>query len=106
MTCPHCGAQVALGSRFCNKCRKRLSPVRHGYEFTFVPGSPAPGGDSPTSLSGWAYVAVPTKVGQTGIRSFCVDARGLICSDSSGSVPETMDGSCSISSGTGCVPLN
>jgi len=26
MNCPHCGAQVIPGSRFCNKCRKRIAP--------------------------------------------------------------------------------
>ena len=26
MTCPHCGAQVPAGNRFCNRCRKRVVP--------------------------------------------------------------------------------
>ena len=26
MTCPHCGAPVATGNRFCNRCRKRVTP--------------------------------------------------------------------------------
>ena len=26
MTCPHCGAEVPAGNRFCNRCRKRVAP--------------------------------------------------------------------------------
>jgi hypothetical protein len=26
MTCPHCGAEVPAGNRFCNRCRKRIAP--------------------------------------------------------------------------------
>jgi type IV pilus assembly protein PilA len=26
MVCPHCGAQVSAGNRFCNRCRKRVVP--------------------------------------------------------------------------------
>src|SRR5512134_3452160 len=26
MNCPHCGAPVAPGNRFCNRCRKRVAP--------------------------------------------------------------------------------
>ena len=54
-----------------------------GYVRTFHPGpAPAggvPAGASPTSLTGFAYVAVPVSPGSTGQRSFCGDASGRIC---------------------------
>jgi type II secretory pathway pseudopilin PulG len=91
-----------------------LTSPRHGYEFRFVPGPPAPptalqsGQASPTSLTGWAYVAVPVKAGQTGIRSFCADMSGVICYRADGNPPDASAGACPVSDGRtggGCTPL-
>jgi type II secretory pathway pseudopilin PulG len=70
-----------------------LSPAmatetRRGYAFQFHPGPPAPtevmaqGKISASSLSGFAYLAVPINQNATGIRSFCVDGSGRICASS------------------------
>ena len=65
--------------------------VKSGYRRTFHPGplvdtaldgSPVP----PRSLSTFAYVAVPEKAGQTGVRSFCGDASGRVCAVNAGGI--------------------
>jgi type IV pilus assembly protein PilA len=75
--------------------------VKIGYRRTFHPGSPASVASSPAGaplstggLEGFAYVAVPEKVGQTGVRGFCGDASGRICFTTDGSAPEVSDGAC------------
>jgi hypothetical protein len=91
-----------------------LTSPRGGYEFRFVPGPPAPaeavqsGQASPTSVSGWAYVAVPITVGQTGVRSFCIDMSGVICYRPDGSAPDTSAGACPVANEIArgsCIPL-
>ena len=65
--------------------------AKNGYQREFHPGSPV---DSaldgspvpPRSLTSYAYVAVPVKEGQTGVRSFCGDASGRTCYVVSGPV--------------------
>ena len=64
-----------------------------GYRRTFHPGPAAPG-SSPSSLTAYAYVAVPITPSQTGVRSFCGDASGRVCYEADGSEPEVVDGSC------------
>jgi len=32
MECPHCGAEVVAGNRFCHRCRKRVVPPEQGFE--------------------------------------------------------------------------
>jgi len=49
---------------------------------------------SPTSVTGFAYVAVPLQRNQTGVRSFCGDHNGIICATVDGSEPEVVDGEC------------
>jgi hypothetical protein len=92
-----------------------LTSPRRGYEFRFVPGPPAPpealqsGQASPTSLSEWAYVAVPIKPGQTGVRSFCADKSGMLCFRADGDPPDASAGACPVSSESapgGCTPLS
>lgn len=74
--------------------------VRHGYRFRFVPGLEAPaevkqqGEISPSSLTGFAYLAEPAQPGQTGVRAFCADATGIVCFDLDGRLGEAPDGTC------------
>ena len=42
MHCPHCGAPVDPGVRFCPSCRKRVVPPSEGFGNTPPSGSPAP----------------------------------------------------------------
>jgi type II secretory pathway pseudopilin PulG len=58
---------------------------------------------SPTSVTAFAYVAVPVKQGQTGVRGFCGDSNGLICFTPDGSEPEVVDGLCQ--AGARCTAL-
>lgn len=89
---------------------KMLESPRAGYVFTFHPGPPAPPDDiiegraSPTSITGWAYTAVPVTPGTTGVRAFCTDQSGMICFVASGSEPFLQDGQCP-GSDMGCEPL-
>ena len=74
--------------------------TRSGYERTFHPGpaaniDPHPRSSvSPTSISSFAYVAVPEEAQVTGRRGFCGDATGRICYTEDGSRPEPQDGHC------------
>ena len=58
---------------------------------------------SPSSVTTYAYIAVPVNRGQTGVRGFCGDANGIICYTADGSEPDVEDGACVI--GRGCTPL-
>src|SRR5688572_12485167 len=42
MHCPHCGAPIDPGVRFCPSCRKRVVPPSEGFGNTPPLGSPAP----------------------------------------------------------------
>jgi hypothetical protein len=79
-----------------------------GYRRTLYLGPPAQqsmDGDpiSPSSVRGFAYVAVPIQPGRTGIRGFCGDARGIICATPDGSEADVVDGECQV--GPGCPAL-
>jgi hypothetical protein len=78
---------------------------RHGYRFRFLPGPTAELREgergSPSSLDGWAYLAEPIVLNQTGVRAFCADASGLVCSDLDGAMPDASGGACPSS----CSPL-
>jgi len=95
---PHypAGSPVFLDERL-------TTPMRHGYQFQFVPGPAARAGRgalSPSSLEGWAYVAQPVTAGQTGVRAFCADMSGVICFSPGGRIAEAA-GSCP----SDCTPL-
>ncbi len=96
----------AMGPTFLDPQLTSLSP-KMGYERRFDVG-PGPTTDfdprssSPTSVSSFAYVAVPIRAGQTGIRGFCGDASGIICFTADGSAPRVAHGACDVSS---CKPL-
>lgn len=72
--------------------------VKSGYR-RVLHGTPAdasqlPAGVSPSSLTAYAYVAVPATRNQTGVRSFCGDASGRICYEPDGSEIEPVGGAC------------
>jgi type II secretory pathway pseudopilin PulG len=72
---------------------------RNGYARVFHEGPPPSLPDpskpvSPSSMTAFAYVAVPIQPGKTGVRSFCVDASGDVRAQADGSAPEIVDGAC------------
>ena len=64
-----------------------------GYERHFIAGPPA-GKGRPSSMTSYAYVAVPIEPGKSGIRGFCGDSGETICSTSNGQMPQVKDGRC------------
>ncbi len=73
------------------------SQPSYGYRRIFLPGpalaSPPPR-SSRSSLVSYAFVLVPLTKGQTGVRTFCVDASGRLCYSPVGSEPEPSDALC------------
>ena len=71
---------------------------RNGYNRRFYSGpAPMPPPSkpvSPSSMTAFAYVAVPIQRGKTGVRSFCVDASGDIRTQADEAEPEIVDGAC------------
>ena len=59
---------------------------------------------SPTSVAEYAYVTTPVTAGQTGVRSFCGDATGLICFRADGADIRVLGGVCPDRT-QGCMPL-
>jgi type II secretory pathway pseudopilin PulG len=74
---------------------------KSGYVLTFFPGETvsAPGA-SPSSLMSFAVVAEPATVNQTGVRTFCGDSTGVVCTMSA-SEHRAEGGACPQS----CTPL-
>lgn len=80
---------------------------RSGYLRRFEPGrilAVDPAVSSPTSVGSFAYVAVPVAAGQTGIRSFCGDSRGVICFRADGADILALGGECPVTAGD-CTPF-
>ena len=74
--------------------------AKNGYERSFVPGPPAEGDPavaSPTSTSSYAYLAVPTRPGERGVRGFCGDSSGVLCFTTDGRAPGVAAGGCDVS---------
>jgi len=75
-----------------------------GYSFQFYPGPPSSGIDparfSSSSLSGFAAVATPLDE-RLNLRTFCVDARGVLCVIGRGESAAVVGGRCPAS----CVAL-
>lgn len=73
--------------------------TENGYARAFYPGPPAskdacPAGHcSGSSLSGWAYTAVPTS-DRRKRKSYCVDSARRICAVADGSPPAVVGGHC------------
>jgi hypothetical protein len=85
------------GPTFLDASLTSLQP-RGGYTRSFVPGPPAegrPAGVSRSSTRSFAYVAVPAEPGHSGVRGFCGDSSGSVCSTADGRVPRVRpDGTC------------
>jgi hypothetical protein len=80
-----------------------LQAEKFGYRRTFHPGPKATrrAKSSPTSVTAFAFTAVPLKPGETGNRGFCGDASGRVCFTSDGSLPKVVNGECD----TACMTL-
>jgi type IV pilus assembly protein PilA len=93
----------AVGPTFLDATLASLQ-VKSGYTRAFHAGNtialpePCSGG---TGLDNFAYTAVPATFGKTGVRGFCGDSTGIVCSTMDGSAPEVTNGQC----GAGCTPL-
>jgi hypothetical protein len=79
---------------------------KHGYRRAFHPGAPPdriPPSSSPTSVTTWAYTAVPVDPGYTGVHGWCGDSRGYLCFRRDGTSPPLRpDRTCDLEA---CVPL-
>jgi hypothetical protein len=79
---------------------------KKGYRRSFHPGprpDQIPPSSSPTSLTTWAYTAVPVDPGYTGVRGFCGDSNGDLCFTPDGTAPPLRaEGTCDLG---WCVPL-
>lgn len=79
--------------------------TKGGYVRTFHPGPAAPAEEikaaraSPTSVLCYAYMSTPATP-QAGLRSFCGDCTGVVCSTEGGLIPQVANGQCK-----GCQPL-
>ena len=63
---------------------------KSGYNRSFQPGATVTANTSVTgtnSTTSYAYLTVPSNVGQTGVRAFGGDASGVICFTPNGSTP-------------------
>ena len=67
---------------------------KSGYERHFIAGPRAAKGLSPSAMSSFAYLAVPVEPGTTGIRGFCGDSEGAICTTADGRMPQVANGRC------------
>jgi hypothetical protein len=79
---------------------------KSGYRRAFHPGLEVPlmrgpGCAGGRALESFAYSATPVTRGTTGVRGFCGDDSGVICSTADGSEPATANGHCAGS----CTPL-
>jgi len=75
---PQYSGAVFMGTRLTHSAQA-------GYTFTVTPGQTfapgtAPPNASPSSTNGYTIVAHPVQAGQTGVRTFCADSGGTICS--------------------------
>lgn len=75
-----------------------VAGVKSGYRRTFYPGPPAAGDNktSPTSVTSFAFTAVPVDPRRTGLRGFCGDSSGIICQTLDGTEPALADGGCAM----------
>ena len=85
--------------RFLDSNLTTLEP-KNGYDRSFVAGPPAEGDPavtSPSSTPSYAYLAVPTEPGYSGVRGFCGDSSGALCFTTDGRPPGVEAGRCDLS---------
>jgi hypothetical protein len=75
-----------------------VATEKNGYRRRFhggerVPSAKAKGSPSPF-VKAFAYTAVPTSRGETGMRSYCGDSSGRVCVVEDGSTPPVAGGLC------------
>jgi type II secretory pathway pseudopilin PulG len=100
MTClsqPATCMKAYKGPNFVDEQLAGLQP-KNGYKRAFHGGK---AGTKPNSFRGYAYTATPVEPGKTGVRSFCGDDTGLICTDAKGAEFTPVGGKCP----KGCTPL-
>jgi hypothetical protein len=74
--------------------------LKRGYDRRFHPGPPVPAAEirdknlSPSSLTAWAYTAVPRRRGCDGDRAFCMDSTAVMRMTTDGSSPPVVEGRC------------
>ena len=69
--------------------------AKSGYDRSFAEGATvtiSTNISSPSSTTSYAYAAVPTSQGQTGVRGFAGDSSGIICFSPDGAEPTTIPG--------------
>jgi type IV pilus assembly protein PilA len=69
--------------------------AKSGYNRSWLAGAvpaPLPLTASPTSTAAYVYGAIPSSIGQTGVRGFMGDSSGLLCYTPSGVMPGTVAG--------------
>jgi len=76
--------------------------VRDGYVHAMYPGPASP--DSRATIQSFAYTAVPSQPGASGVRGFCADSTGFLCFSRDGSEPPVRDGACRVTANT-CEPM-
>ncbi len=88
--------------------RRRFHPGPQGAATVVVPKTrrrskkPSPTPPPPfQGLTAFAVTAVPLTPGETGVRGFCGDSRGIVCFSADGKEPPVVDGACAAS----CPPL-
>jgi hypothetical protein len=73
-----------------------IQSEKYGYRRSFHAGpkARAKAKASPTSLTAFAFTAVPISPGESGVRGFCGDDTGRICVTADGSEPPVVSGRC------------
>jgi type IV pilus assembly protein PilA len=67
------------------------------------PPAPVPLNISPSSVSSYAYGAVPVSLNKSGVRGFAGDTAGTVCFDPAGALPPNVLGSVTISANCNLV---
>lgn len=75
--------------------------IKSGYNFTVSPGTVVVGSvpvgcSNPGYTDGFMAAAWPVTEGSSGVRSFCVDATGVVQFDATGTVPAAIAGACPV----------
>ncbi len=95
------------GPAFLDETLAQQTVASRGYVLRLLPGAAGSfdsNSQSPTSVVSWVWVAEPVQPNRTGVRSFCTDQSGMICSTTESHAFQGQDGSgCPV--GPACQPL-